>query len=335
MSNVYATSPIHSFRGIPFPVTSRSIRYANDEVQHASEYKNGKFVELTSGGNDIYRYTIPGRDGLQPAQYKLWFSTYYNSFIDAIKDRSAGELIDSLRGNIRVKPVSLVEDSAIDKLDGVDFDVEFIEAPEVLETYEFDSSILGVVALSDAIDQEASVIEWEDGYAPDPLTSKGQEYRTTFLESQAELSALVANTRAAIDPSRFKPPQPIVNPIDSVTGMLRRAQQATSQPAAIFNDSILRMKKMEEATRDRLEPQLFGLQQSIRSARLQTYRVKRDFETNNGRARFEFLREDMTVIEAANQYGMPVQEFLRMNPKLAKYTILPQGTRVTYVVRAA
>jgi hypothetical protein len=308
MPNVYAVLPIHSFRGIPFPVETRSVDFGHESVQHAIEYQDKKVIELTAGGNDIFRYRIPARDGLTVPAYEKWYTNYYSAFIAAIKDRSPGKLVDSIRGEVRVKPLRINENSDPTKLDGVDFDVEFIEAPEFEEiALDFDASVLGVVALSESIDEQAALVPWQEGKTPEQLTSRKIEYK------EAE------------------PPKPTINPIDAVTGVLRRSEFAMQQPAAIFGDANLRMEKLEDAIDDHGDPQLFGLQTSTRSARLQTYRAKRDFETNNGRARFEGLREEMTTVEAANQYGMTVDEFLRMNPSIARYVILPKGTRVTYV----
>lgn len=307
MPDVLKTLPIHSFRGIPFPVESRDVRFAHDITRHAIEYKRGKIVETTAGGNDVFRYRVPGREGLElvPA-YQQWYTRYYSAFIAAIKDRSPGDLVDSMRGKVRVRPVTLLESSEATRRDGVDFDVEFEEDPEFEEIdLGFDSSVLGITSLSENLDREAALVAWEEE-APEQLTSKFIEYE----EAEA--------------------PEPTINPIDALTGVLRKGEFAMQRPQAILNDTILRMEKLELAIEAQRDPNLYRLQLSTRRARLQTYRVRSDLQSQGGTVRNEVTREPMTLIEAANLYGLTVDEFIRLNPGLAKYPVVPIGTQLRY-----
>ena len=308
MTDILAERPKASWRGIPLPVVQRSVENSHGAVMHVAEYKNGRNIELSVGGQDVFRYKLAASENLLPAHLKHWFTLHYNEFIRAYKDRSPGTLVDPGRGLVTCKPITLVEDWEATRRDGPTFDVAWAEHTPIEEGDDpLDTSSHGIVYASAEIDREIATIPWSEGNVPQQLTS------------------------AEVEWTEADPPEPTINPIDAVTGVLRQGEFLIRRSTAVFEDTSRRLEKLHDAIDDLDDPHLYRpLQAKTRRARLQTLKAQQRFESGNRASLIKPLPFEMTLVEAANTYGLTVDEFLRLNPQFAKSHVVPMGAPIRH-----
>lgn len=297
-----------SWRGIVVPISARSATHSHEIVAHHLHYRQGELIEIPGSRNLRFRYTIPMRDGFFKGPYAAQlFSQVLPTFLAAYFDRSPGDLVDPILGAKRCKPVSLQDNSDVDKRDGEDLDVEFVEAPaqDDLESEQFDPSPAGLSEQGQEIDRQMAALDWA-GDPPEQISGEEQDWETET------------------------PPDASVNPIDAITGALRQGQRANQKTKAIFQDTYSRLRALEDATDDVGITTRAPLIRRSRDLRLSVARAQREQQSRGRPRKVTRLHQDMTVVEAAAYVGLTVQELIELNHSFAKLTVIPQGTLVTH-----
>lgn len=307
-----ATEPLSrqrfSWRGIEVPVLRRSLGFSHETVPHQFQYARGSKLELTAGGNMRLRYTLAMNDGVTKPPYVQLFSAVWIRLFDAMRNREAGTLFDPVFGELRAKPLTFQDEATSAALTGTEVDVEFEEDPDLEEIQvdlPEDGSSDGLIAESHGLDREIAKQAWDQG-APQQISSE------------------VVNWEQA------EPPEPTINPIDLVSGLIRQGSRVVSKTKAIYGDTVFRLEKLEAAIDEARDPALFSLKSDTRRLRLLAMRAFSRQQSASRPLRVTQLPRDMDPMTAAQFVGLSYSEFSRLNTRLASLLFLEQGTRVSH-----
>jgi hypothetical protein len=291
MPDVFKQLERMSWRGIEVPLSARSASFSHDDARHKFVFRDGEILEATGVKNWVFRYTIPFREGIAKGPYKKLFSNTLAAFVAACRDRSVGELIDPVLGSFPARVLSFSDDTDVNKRDGTDVSVEFEYAPP-LEDLDIDTrgtaGVSGLSSEAGLLDEELTKVDWAQVPSPEPTT----------------------------------------DPLSAAAGIGRQFERQGGKLSAALDDLAFRAEKVEGAL-DALEnPQTWPLRRSARRVREVAVRLKQRHDDPMGRIRTVVQRYAATVVDVAANAGMTVEEFLKLNPELARLPFVPAGTPV-------
>jgi hypothetical protein len=287
-----------SWRGVgPLPMTSRDFGFQHDQSKHRFIFVRQELIESLGRQNPTYRYTIPFREDIFKGPYENLFTVTYPQFFDACVDDTDAFLVDPVRGERQCKCVAFREVIDVDKRDGIDVEVDFIESPDEasLEDETVDvASIEGAKGLAGLFDRDIEKIDWQ------------QE----------------------------TPPPTTVNVFDAISGVANQLEVAANKPNALIEDQILRMQNVH-ASIERLEdPKTAPAAQRARLMELALHDMRKTSPvpvTKRGPVtRTAIVASDMGIIALAGKYGMSVSDFLRLNPQHQGKTTITARSRIFY-----
>jgi hypothetical protein len=171
-TDVFKAQPTASFRGIAFPITERDVTHSHDTVEHRLQYRDGRLIEITGGSNKTFTYTIPFRQGIARGPYKDLFVKTLPEFWLAYADKSRGTLVDPITGVSQVVPGSWDEITDVNRRDGIDVRVSFIESPELADDAQESGieTVMSAYGEAQALDTELSKVDWQQEPSPPPMT---------------------------------------------------------------------------------------------------------------------------------------------------------------------
>lgn len=291
MTDVYRQLRRFSWRGIELPLIGRSAKHAHEQVQHPLLYKDGKLVESTGAENWTFNYTIPFRENIVKGPYRELFTrVLLDQFVPAYLDRSPGELVDPIMGPVRCKPVSFDDVTDIDKRDGEDIAVAFVEAPEQDTT----SEIAGELASIEALDERSAFLD--------------AQMETAFVEAEQE------------------PPEPLFNPLDVASGIGAQFEVIGDRVAAKADAIAFKAEKAEAQLETLQNPQNAPLIRSLRRLRTSAGRLKSRAINPAQIPITVTVPRDMAVSTLAAVYNMTIADVVRLNPQLRGF--VPAGSSV-------
>lgn len=293
MSDVLTLLPPFEWRGKKYPVTSRSVSFAHESVQHKLQYRDGEIVEQTGARNPTFSYTIPMREDIARGPYKHLFSEGLPSLFRDMRLRDQGPLTDPIYGHFTCVPTSFTEDSDPQKRDGVDVRVEFLLSPEVDEDDQIQPPTLqDMVGEAGALDEEIKRVDWK------------QE----------------------------PPPEGTTDILSAINGALFAGQRAQEKVAASLHDVAFRCEKIEGTVDKLTDPKNWPLRAATRRLRDTALRVAGGDSPGQRRAPVR-TRHRMPLSAVAASVGLTVEQLLILNPQLAASPMVPAGTEIRVPAR--
>lgn len=295
MTDVLKRLPRFTWRGITVPLTSCKGSFEQDDVIHKFEFRDKELLESQGVKNWRFSYTIPFREDLVKGPYKNLFLRVLADFVLACRDRTPGLLYDPVLGSFRAKVANFSLETDVNKRDGSDVSVDFIEAPEIGE-------IDGFVAVHDQLDKV-------DARTIDDAVKR-------------------------VDWKQLTPPDATVDVLDAIDGLGRQLEASGNRYAAALDSYTFKLQKIE-TTLDRLaDPNTWQLRQAVRRARadalVQSLTGNPD---GKGKLRRKTVNGG-PIASVAQGVGMTVQGFLALNQELCRLPLVPQGTEVRYIQAA-
>ncbi|MEM6792105.1 MAG: DNA circularization N-terminal domain-containing protein [Myxococcota bacterium] len=299
VDDVLSRLSVASFRGIEVPILTSNTGFQQDQAQHVFEYRDNVAIESLGSRNWTFRWTIPFRQGVARSPFEGLFLNVFPRFLDAVRDRTPGELYDPILGYYRAKVQSVDFQADPQRRDGVDLDITFIHAPEVGEVDlpgDGLSSVQGLRQTSATLDAAA-----------------GEVFRS----------------------EQRPPPEPTVNPLNAIAGVGQQITQQANRAQASLADFQSRVQRIEDSLVELERPDLAVAIRAARRLRANAERAKdrvtnplgviRRFTTN--------VAQPLGALAAA--LITTPDDLLRLNPTLASAPLVPANTTVTYEERAS
>jgi prophage DNA circulation protein len=285
-----------SWRGITFYHGQMSFGFEQQHVQHLYPDRDAGFIESTGRNPATYTFAVLFRNGI--AGWKdTPYPTVWRKFVAACADRTRGVLVHPEFGdlNVKCKTCRTTWDPA--RRDGVDVEVEFVEASD--EENELATALgkIGTVALStarsidDALGNVSPVPELPDTLKPSLLDSLKK-----LKGSLDQFKQGIGNIGAQIDS--------VLGGISDLTDTISALDDPKNYPLI---DALQRLfgDVVDLASTSTRKGKPVTLAQSSQTA-------------------------DVSTVAAF--FGMSVEDFLRLNPSLASRTSVAAGTDVLVLV---
>lgn len=289
------TLPRLSWRGIEVPCTGRSVSFEHDGVVHKFSFRDKELVESQGIRNYRFRYTIPFREDITKAPYRALFTEVFQSFVLACRDRTSGPLVDPVLGQFDAKVLSFSDEAAMDRRDGVDVQVEFIESPPGQEVAVNVAPQVITAGDAKAIDAEIERVDWK------------QE----------------------------PPPESTVDPLLAVDGLLRQVENVGSRVGASLEDFAFKLKRVETSLDRLADPATWPLRASVRRARHDAHSAIAGIKQTATGVVIDHLTlsRDMPLSVLAAELKTELRVLLAMNPGLSREPAVRAGSRVRYIRR--
>ena len=289
--DVLSKLQVASFRGVKFPILRSSREHQWQNVEHGIQYRDGMLVDTTGGQNWTFSYAIPFRQGIAKGAWKDLFTKGLPEFLALYKEGLEGTLIDPLHGSIRVRPGKWSDGLDAARRDGIDAEVMFVESPP-LEQVDESQSVPSAIAVDSAagmLDAQVQEVDWQ------------QE----------------------------DPPQPTVDPLSAIAGVVEQADAEQQRTAARMSGISDRCNQVSKAA-EKIEDGGSRSELLYESSRLRiSAKRAADKGAHPGRTALRVVtRTSMTLATLASQLGMTLEALLKANPALGSFPVVPPGTEV-------
>lgn len=309
--DVFRNLPRVSWRGIIVPVTERRASFGQEIVKHKFAYRDDEIVEGLGRLNLRFEYTIPFRQDITKGPYENLFLEVYPKFLAACRDSSAGELTDPVLGTFDARCEQLNSISDVNRRDGDDVQVTFVQSPPIDQIAEF---VVAPMAGFDATVQQGKDFNSQ----VDPI-------------SQAQLSALgLGQFQGDFDDLTSS-----IDALDQIAGIGAMAQSVYVDRAeaaiARYEHQVNKVADVLEQANEKLSsPQNAPAIRNARRLVDALNRTRNQAAFPGQRVLTQVIGQDMTVSAAAQFLGISVAEFIILNP-LASLPLVLAGTTVSYL----
>lgn len=290
MSDVLATLPPFEWREQRYPVLARSVSFAHESVQHKLQYRNGELIEQTGARNLTFSYTLALRTGIAKGPYRDLFTVGLPRLLADCRNREAGNLKDPIYGEFACVPVSFTDESDPGRRDGTDIKVEFLHSPEETDDEQFADapSPQGLTSEAGALEQELSLIDWEQEPSPEGTTDT----------------------------------------LSAVSGLFGQIDRNGEKIVAAMNDFAYRCEKVENSLDRLENPEHWHARQAVRRNRLAAKDIGDRAARPDRSIRRVLVRTKRTIQSVALELNITTQELLAANPFLARLPFVPANTQV-------
>jgi len=308
--DVFRNLPRVSWRGIIVPVTERRASFGQEIVKHKFAYRDDEIVEGLGRLNLRFEYTIPFRQDITKGPYENLFLEVYPKFLAACRDSSAGELTDPVLGTFDARCEQLNSISDVNRRDGDDVQVTFVQSPPIDELAAF---TMATMSGFDGTVQQAKDFNTQVGPVPQAqLAALGLgQYSGQFDELTSSLNALdqLAGIGAQV--------QSVY--VDRIAATVDRYTHAVNKVADV----------LEQANELLASPQNAPAIRNARRLVDALNRTKNQAIFPGRRIDTQVINQDMTVSALAQLLGITVAEFIVLNPT-APLPLVLAGTTVSY-----
>ena len=297
-----------SWRGVEFPCGDWEFGFEQDHAEHKFPDRDGALIEATGRAPVTYTFTAFFRNGIDakatvPTATLPLYPVQWRKFIVACLDRSTGSLVHPELGPINVKLKSCKTKCSLDKRDGVDVDVTFVESPLASEELTdllrqpspMGAALASAKSLDDAVGNIDPVPEYPDSISP------------SLLDSMKALSGAV---------NQFK------------LGVGNIGSLASSYLDGITDMRDTLVKNGNPATTAKAIADLDKCFQAVAQ-------VVADAKPKGKPVTIAIVQSEATPDAIAAFFGTPVDDFLRMNPSAADRAKLPKDSQVFVYVAGA
>ena len=299
-TDVFKSLPPLNWRGVDYPVTSRNVSFAHEEVQHKLERRNQDLIEMTGAHNFTFTYTIPMREGLFRGPYSAMFINGLRRLLADCKNKRPDTLIDPIYGEFRCVPTSYNDETDIQRRDGTDIRVEFRHAPE--EGEDFNPTIPTINAVvSDGRDAEfAAVIVEQSTNTP-------------------------ANIAAVIVPEADPGSPGGTDLLSAINGFGQQIIGFGQRINANIDNQIYRMQKLEDTANTLATPESWILRRESRKSRDSSNQLRKQYSAVNA-VRTVVNATPRSVASLAAELGVSVSDLAKANPGIVRSPIIRAGT---------
>lgn len=277
---------IPAFRGIEFIPTTWDFTFDQGHAQHLYPDRDAGFVEGTGRNPSKHQFTALFRNGIT-GEKDVLFPTRWQKFVAACADRTTGVLNHPTLGNLKVKCVTCSTKWDPNRRDGVDVDVSFIETTDEEESNEiFNKASPMAAALAGAIDLDAAIADIS------PAPTYPESLSPSALETMKALSGSIDQFKRGIGN--------IGAAIDATLGGLEQFADTLSSVGELGSDpNVAKAMRALSRCSDAL------LNQSLTV-------------TSKGKSITQAVTQNEAAADTvASFFGMGLDEFLRLNPKVA------------------
>lgn len=293
-NDVLSRLPIASWRGIEVPLLSQQARFDQDQAKHVFQYRDNAVIEGLGSRNWDIQWTIPFRQGIAIEPFRELFLDVFPRFLDAVRDRSPGDLYDPVLGYYRCRVTSVDFQTVPSTRDGVDLQVGFIHTPEQGEIDLPAADLYNVPSLQ----QGAGALD----------AAVGELFRSTDRP----------------------PPEPTVDPLRAIAGLGQQVTQNVNRVQAGILNFQSNVQAVQDAIEDLERPDLAPLLRATRRLRANAEFAKERATNPLGIIRRITTTVAKSVGAVAAELAIDPEELLRLNPSLAASPLVPAGTVVTY-----
>lgn len=144
MTDIFKDLPRLKWRNIEVPVAERRVSFEQELVRHKYAYRDNELVESLGRHNWRFEYTIPFREDIEKGPYRNLYVATFSTFLRACRDRSEGLLDDPILGQYTARVESLSIQTDINRRDGEDVQVVFVDSPALDEVEATGSTASGL-----------------------------------------------------------------------------------------------------------------------------------------------------------------------------------------------
>lgn len=278
-----------SFRGIRFPVTSRSHSVSQNAQRSVVVYRDGEYVEVFGLEGRKFTYQVPVRSGIATSGYVRLFAQL-QAFFDAFRDVSAGPLIDPVYGEILATPDSWTDELTAMLRDGVDVVISFTEHTPLGEETRNQPAMLTNIGTANAqMDAAVEAVPWT-------------------VQTQPETEG--------------------TDPLSAAAGVINQVDYARDSFDAQILAVGSKAGKVERAA-ERLGLAAEPARRAARKLRLDCEKTAAAPPRDKAGTLVEIAADSpKTLMQLAAESGMTIEELLRADMTMARSALVPSGRRV-------
>jgi len=295
VADVFPSLPLFSWRDQQYPISERQVSFNHNGVEQRVEYRDNEFIEQLGAGSLMFRYTIPMRENIARGPYKNLFTVGYPILFAACRNKEPGVLVDPILGERICVAESWVDETDMQRRDGVDVRVEFKHSQDIEEVEDLQTiTVQGLKSEAGALDADIKKVDWKQEPSPGPL---------------ADI-------------------------LDAVTGAGAQVEAQGGRATAALHDYAHKLEKAE-AQIERLEnPNVAPLRQAMRRNRNAALKLGRRAKDPNKQIVTVVNNYNRSITAVAAEADMTVAELLKQNPILARLPFVPAGTAINIVKRS-
>jgi len=286
------------WRGVEVPAAQNDLSFEHGQAEHYQYGVDGALVEHTGRKSVRFSFTIPFRAGI--SQYPDLYPHRYREFWNACNDGSTGLLQHPELGVFDAKVVSFRQAVSPERRDGYDVDVMFIETVEddgVLISDNATGPVDFAINLGEDLERivgAADLPEDDDsmtlGQAVDGIRKGIAQVKGSLMLADITISNMVGQ---------------IGNVVASVNDAIDTVNTLTTPSSWEIADTLKRIEAKLQETKQRLAPKAKKID-------------------------FVIAPREVAVSDAAASGGMALDEFLRLNPRLAKSRTIAAGKSISW-----
>jgi hypothetical protein len=280
------------FRNAEFPVVSWSFGFDHAQAQHLYVDRDAGIIEATGRNPARYQFNAVFRAGLMDRT--LIYPDLWRLFVAACSDRSTATLVHPELGEVSAKCVRCHTSYDPNRRDGVDVDLEFVEASSTED--ELDSVLKAkspTSSLGAALDLDSAL-----GSIPN-MPELPEELGPSALESIRKLSGAIASVKAGVGN--------IAGTIDSYLSALTQLQE-------------------EIASLD--DPSSWPAIEACERLFVSLLEVADDATRKSKPVAPVVVAATASPSAVADFFRMKLDDFLALNPRVASRTEVEAGTEV-------
>lgn len=276
------------FRGQRLPYLSAGLGFQHESAQRKFIFRDQLLVQQLGRSNETLRYTLAFYDGL--TGFGSAFSEGWEPFLASMRNREPGELIDPFLGPMQVVPVS-VQTTFVpgENQSGLTVEAEFLEAPEIKEQEKAPSTA-----------QTAKAAE----------AQRRKQFDRGDLPPDPEFT------------------EPLVNPIQAVTGLIQRGTLIGQLVLSKGLQQIGQVERLIDAV-DQADPDNWEVVDAYRNYLRELHKAQKP----SSKLRVHITPALISTSKLASALGVSLTKLLELNPELGP--MVPEGSTILYLPEAA
>jgi hypothetical protein len=292
MADVVALLPPFKWRGVQYPVTSRSVSFGHEGASSRIQYRDNEFIEQLGAHSLTFRYTVAMREdiAIKADVYSHLFTEGLPALFRDMRDRTRGILEDPIYGSFACVPQRFDEEIDLQRRDGVDVQIEFTHSPDIAADFAEspNPTIQGLATDAGALDAEIKKVDWQQ------------------------------------EPS----PEPSMDAINAITGVGGQLEANVGKFTSALHDTAFKLEKIETQAKRLENPDGFHIQQAARRNRAAVTELGKRAKDPNKRIVSVSKAYQRTISTVASEAGMTVKELTDLNPSLVRLPYVPANQPV-------
>lgn len=286
-----------SFRGIKFPVEMDDYAFQHEHAQHKFIFRDDPVQQPLGRRAKTWRYTAVLSENLQSGEWygSRLFSETYPRLHKAMDNKEPGILITAAEGEFRVVPAN------------------FRRAFNPREM------------------RDGCRVELEFTYAPDFSTEEIVEIKGVSINELSNQAGLLDDSLNGVDFPETEPfPEPTVDPFGYIASVGDQISANRDKIKGKLDDVAYRIDKVNSSI-DRVgNVDNWSIKRQTNQLYLSVWDTKETLELQGRRIESKFTTEKKSVPQTAQENNMEQQEFLDMNPHVARMIYIPAGTKIKF-----